>query len=635
MKLLYFLAVSLKEPFDTKLQWIQFLFGCDMNIFVAFYLLAVKKITSVKRLIPVTLLFAVCSIYAQEQLPVKDYTVGNKFIYSTFQEEVIADTIINGIQYGIVGLTHENRYERLYMRSNGDTVFQYYPTLLREQISYVWGQRCQNALGISFLNFSFGNACGDIDETISSPLMLYYSSQRRANQNSNWGSVRLVKPYGITEIGDSSQICRLEYFPGRGASRPSEYRGAGWFTVCYPFQNSVYRLVAGTVRGKPIRIDGIASPYFLRWFAASKTISYRQIQRVTLKLSSSITGRAANNVGIRSVQCSFAYDSSLIDIIALKTSIGNKPDSLRYSNGQAILYCTFLVDSSGVDIGYVDLQSKAVNDTSIVLNVTDYDVKYVSSEMPKIDMIVTPLNLSLQRIKLNFFLQSSYNTLSFGQRNEIAFGLSSLVPNVKMPLPSFSLALDTTDLDSLEILKINSTEKIIPAQITTNNGKREYFFAASSVSEPFPYTIGRIVFRSKSLLSKTMSLTLSTKSSERGIDYLPSEMVLRQQGLSELSLEPEILKQIAQGGISIKYIAPNPVHVNNVALRFIMGSSTDNLQIHFVNTLGVVVKSMNFSRYAYGIHEIYLSVDDIPPGSYYLVLRTDRSMTTRQILIQP
>ncbi len=127
---------------------------------------------------------------------------------------------------------------------------------------------------------------------------------------------------------------------------------------------------------------------------------------------------------------------------------------------------------------------------------------------------------------------------------------------------------------------------------------------------------------------------ISTKSIEEGIDYLPSEITFQQKGLSELALEPDILAQIVQGGVGIKYIAPNPANGNNVAVRFIIGSSTDNLQVQFVNSLGSVVTSVNFNKYSYGIHEIYPRVDDIPPGVYFLVIRTDRGMATRQILIQ-
>lgn len=332
-----------------------------MNTRAAFRSVVTQNLASIKRLILVVLLGTVSDIFAQEQLPVKDYTIGNKFVYLTFQEEVIADTVINGLRYGVVELSYQNRSDRLYMRSNSDTVFQYHPALLREQVSYIWGQGCQqNPFGISFLSYSFGNACGGVNESISSPLMLHYARERVIGQTSNWGSARIIKPFGITEIRDSNQYCRLEYIPGRGASRPAEFRGERWDTVCSRSETANYRLIAGMVRGQPIRISGNTSPYFLRWFASSKTIAFGQTQRVMLKFSNAYDGLSANNVGIRSVQCSFVYDSSLVAVISLKTSIGNKPDSLRYINGRAILYCTFLVDSNSVDLGYVDIQSKAV-----------------------------------------------------------------------------------------------------------------------------------------------------------------------------------------------------------------------------------------------------------------------------------
>lgn len=699
------------------------------------------------------------TVHAQESLPVKDYSVGNQFVYSVGTgiaiENIIADTLINGNRYGIAESNYGGNIQRYYMRSTDAATFQYDTTSKRESMVYSFGEWCVSSLGMSWMSDGLVSVCG-YNSSISNPMMLLYGNPNYNSSNASGGYARYIKPYGITEFG--TQYCHLVYSQGYGASRPAEYRGAGWYTVCSPRYSA--RLISGVIRGKVIDANGETSAFFLRWSAANSLVTYGQTQRITLQLTNALYGVPANRFGITSARCKLTLDTALVDIVSMKTAKGNRPDSVTYKDGKALLYCSFSVTPEVIDIGYIDVKSKSPIDTTLALSVENYAIvpapiyamtstlnlslkkpdaahlRWVSSnpvlnfnqtqrvffkcsgvssgrsifsyDIPAVycklsldtsfvrvvnmqtakgnrfdsvsysgrnmvmyctfatDSIKTEIgfidilsrspidtvislvvenpdirstlvsvttsvfSLSLQKLTLNFNITSA-SSASYGEQRTIPFGMQSAFTSSILTPPSYTISLDTLGLDSIEILAANSNTRIVPNKVTAMQGKVEYVFSPPVVPS-YPFVLGRLRFRSKSLKERENLISVFSSDRTLGIDYIPASIALKQTGLATLNLKPDFVTQLEQGQNFVKHLAPNPA-VDVLTVRYAMGASAENVQLELVNMLGIIMKSVNLADYAYGIHDIAVNVADIEPGIYFLRVRSNSNVEAQKVLI--
>ncbi len=591
--------------------------------------LAKKHLRCLATILVVLFLSSFYAAHAQESLPVKDYSVGNQFVYSVGSgsavENVVADTLINGVRYGIVESSYNNSYyntiSKYFMRSTESAIYQYDTATKRESLVYSYGDGCISSLGMSWINGGLVSVCG-FDAALSSPMIIYYGNPSFQASTNSGGYARYLKPYGIIAYGN--QYCHLEYSQGH-TTRPVEYSGAGWYTVCYP---SSAQLISGIVRGKSINLNGEPDSFFLRWTASNSIVGFRQTQRLSLKLTNALYGVPANRFGKTSARCSFTVDTSLVDIVGMKTAKGNQPDSIKYINGKALLYCSFSIAPESTDIGYIDITSKATKDTTLSLAVENYAI----IPTPMYAMTST-LNLSLQKLKMNFYVSNFTPSVSvgFSKRFTISFGMQSIFTPSVMPPPSYTLSLDTTGLDSIEIVAANSEAPLVPDKVTYSGGKTEYLFLRPAV-QSYPFAAGRLRFRSKSLQARENAISIFTNNTATGIEYIPASITLKQTGVAAFGFQPDFVSQLEQGKNLVKHLAPNPA-TDVLTIRYAMGNSAENVQLELVSTLGTVQKSVTLSKYDYGVHDIVMDVSDIAPGIYLLRVRSNGNVETQKVLI--
>jgi hypothetical protein len=448
------------------------------------------------------LVFVGCAtVHAQESLPVKDYSVGNQFVYSVGSgsavENVVADTLINGVRYGIVESSYGNSTSRYYMRSTETAVYQYDTTTKQEYLIYTFGQSCSNNLGINWLGG--GQPICGFSSPSSSPLMILYGNPNFSAKQETGGFTRVAKPYGITEY--DGQYCHFEYFQGH-LNRPPQYSEAGWFAVCY--RNSS-QLVSGVIRGKSIYQAG-ANPTFvlLHWAVPNSQVQYGQTQRVSLLLTNMLNGLSANQLNGLSVRCLLTLDTALFNIIEFKTNKGNRPDSIKYSNGKANIYCSFSVIQDSLNIGYIDIKSKATTDTTLSLAVENYFIDPAPTYVT-----TSTLTLSLHKpepVHLRWI--SSTSLLNYSQTQRVYFRCSGLDNARSVALSGITsarcrLALDTSLVDIIEM----QTAKGNLSDSVSYNGRKKIWCCTFS-TDSNNTDIGFIDIRSKSPIDTVLSLVV-------------------------------------------------------------------------------------------------------------------------------
>jgi hypothetical protein len=167
--------------------------------------------------------------------------------------------------------------------------------------------------------------------------------------------------------------------------------------------------------------------------------------------------------------------------------------------------------------------------------------------------------------------------------------------------------------------------------VTYSGKKVEYVFSRLS-GQLYPFTTGRLLFRSKSLQARENVLSIFTSNTATGIDYIPASITLKQEGVAAFGFQPDFVTQLEQGQNFVKHLAPNPA-VDVLTVRYAMGASAENVQLELVNMLGIVMKSVNLADYTYGVHDIAVNVADIEPGIYLLRVRSNGNVEAQKVLI--
>ena len=186
---------------------------------------------------------------AQPSLPVKDYSVGSRYVYQDrgqiMEEVVLRDTIILGERYGVVQSFGAIRF----MHSTDTDIYEYIPIRKRDTVLYHYGQSCASPASMYWLYISdFCTLSG-----VSSNSIQYakYSQPPTVFVGVNTYSGEFIeyeKPFGL--VSYSSKECHPVYSPpGQGASRPLEYRSpGGWYQSCSGSEK--IKLLSASVKGK-------------------------------------------------------------------------------------------------------------------------------------------------------------------------------------------------------------------------------------------------------------------------------------------------------------------------------------------------------------------------------------------------
>lgn len=186
---------------------------------------------------------------AQPSLPVKDYSVGSRYVYQDrgqiMEEVVLRDTIILGERYGVVQSFGAIRF----MRSTDTDIYEYIPIRKRDTVLYHYGQSCASPASMYWLYIpDFCTLSG-----VSSNSIQYakYSQPPTVFVGVNTYSGEFIeyeKPFGL--VSYSAKECHPVYSPpGQGASRPLEYRSpGGWYQSCSGSEK--IKLLSASVKGK-------------------------------------------------------------------------------------------------------------------------------------------------------------------------------------------------------------------------------------------------------------------------------------------------------------------------------------------------------------------------------------------------
>lgn len=579
------------------------------------------------------------SAFSQSSLPVKDYTVGNRFVYSylstnggsrpdIIEETVIKDTVIGNRLYGVVSSQYLQKdwfIGRYYVRSNDTAVYQYFLAEKSEKMIYRIGQYCANSLGASW--FYADHICDT--SPLANSLESKYSYYQYVNSFTdgqgqrfdayNQGTIRYVKPFGIVNYWSKS--CRPEYTTGH-ATRPEPGR---YYQVC---NSSTIELIGGSVNGKSIG-DTIGT-FLVSWLSPGSSV-YGQNCRIGLQCVEKQTGLSASRYGVTDVSCSLTLDTALVQITEIQTKRGNKPDSLSYANGKLTLYCTFTYSPQSDTLrGFIIIQSKAVSETSLTLLADNVRT------MPEREITTATSSLGLRKAPISFYIgkRTARDSCSYGQEVRLSFGLfnEDLATLALLPANlSCRIMIDTTSIDSIEVLLPIGEQRVTASRIKTNQNVRELEYTLPL--QPSPTKMGVLRFRSKAFDPAVNIISIVGINPPPGFEYPWNyDQRLQQIGLTKVVAKSDVIDALKRGQNVINYIAPNP-STDNFTIRYAMGSSVERITVELLNSLGIHVRSFTLPQSTYGISDFTVNVGDLSPGMYLLTVRSNANIETQRVLI--
>ncbi len=297
-----------------------------------------------------------------------------------------------------------------------------------------------------------------------------------------------------------------------------------------------------------------------------------------------------------------------------------------------LLNCTFTTTNDNSNVGYIDIRHKApLFESDVVFSVENPMLNPTSS------VITSSLTLSLKKSDLPFVIgsanSSGWGWVTYGQEKSLLFGLK-LPQTSQQLLPLFpariscKISLDTTGLENIQVLMPTSEERLTPDSVTVSG-------SIMNLHCTFPMSvssIGRVRFRSKSLVQRDNAFSIIGKSAPPGFRDIPSQFTFRQTGVSGLELDSNQLVQLEQGQNIINYIAPNPA-ADNLIIQYIVATPAENITVELMNTLGATVLSAALPKQSYGIYDLPLDLKGIPAGMYLLRVRSNTNTETHRVMI--
>jgi hypothetical protein len=145
--------------------------------------------------------------------------------------------------------------------------------------------------------------------------------------------------------------------------------------------------------------------------------------------------------------------------------------------------------------------------------------------------------------------------------------------------------------------------------------------------------LGRLRIRSTSIKQRETPISIVGINPPPGFMYISTNSTLLQQtGIATFFLNSDQIAQLEQKQNIVQYIAPNPA-ADNLVIRYIMGTESDNITLELINAFGATIYSDTLSKQGYGIQDLPLDVRGMPSGMYILKIRSNTRLETHQILI--
>lgn len=167
---------------------------------------------------------------AQSLLPVKDYSVGSRYVYQDrgeiMEEVVLRDTLILGERYGVVQSFGAIRF----MRSTDTDIYEYIPIRKRDTVLYHYGQSCATPASMYWLYIpDFCSLSGTSSNSIQYAKYSLAPTVFVGISSYSGEFIEYEKPFGL--VSYSAKECHPEYSPGH-TTRPPQYAGGGWYQSC-------------------------------------------------------------------------------------------------------------------------------------------------------------------------------------------------------------------------------------------------------------------------------------------------------------------------------------------------------------------------------------------------------------------
>lgn len=592
-------------------------------------------------------------VLSQQALPIKDFSVGNRFVYlhnnGLIEESVIGDTTIGTKRYGKVQIKAGTTIigQPLFMRATDSALYQYLLSTNSEILLYRLGQRCTNTLLPWTSNVS--SFCDANPRYSNNNNTLTYVEVANAINNSGLSfngdatyqrhTTIVTKPFGL--VLDSTTSCQI--FGSRvdvpcHTTRPDpgcQPVVISSYKICTPAFTTV--LLRSVVQGVEANMID-TGPYNVS-LGFSRTVYYPESFRLQFLCTHSVTQRPAANYGIPSLSCRIPIDTNLVQILQVQTLNGSRPDSVTFSGNNAILHCTFSTKND--DSSFILLKPKAfTKDTNI----------HIAIERPVIPLsLISPINfvpisnrIALKRGSMALFVdgldaQASIrnNVVEYGQEHSLEFAPMWLGALTRSLLPdslSFMLSIDTTGLENIGFFEAATLRRIKEDSVGIRGNIKTFFCTAPT--PPTFQKIGMVRFRSKAIFATQNTISiLGTKSPPGFIfrtDYnLPN--IFRQLGLLR-QLPRDVALALNSGNNVIQSIAPNPAR-DELNVAYITSRPTESIGLELINTLGVVAFSIELPKHDVGRFEFPIAIHGLPNGMYFLRIRTNSSIETRPIIV--
>jgi hypothetical protein len=528
------------------------------------------------------------------------------------------------------------------MRSNDSAVYQYLPRIKRDTLLYKFGQPCASSI-LPWTNAT--PICDTAPQITSGNTMVTYTQKAVAlnysgltyNGDLNYGSriTSIVKPYGL--VLDSVTYCQIygtrvevpchTTRPDPGCQPYVIYS----YKSCTPTSTTI--LLSSVINGVEKSMIN-PGPYNLNLSTGGLTY-YPEPFRLQFLCTNSATNLPALNYGITSVKCDVPVDTSLVEILEIQTANGPHPDSITFSDRKTILHCTFLTNNDGTN--YIRLKPKAfTKDTNVRFTIEH--PRITTALLSTVRFVSVPARVEIYRSSISLYVDGleprvsvRNDEVAYGNEHSLNFGPMWVGGLTRLLLPdslSFMLSIDTTGLENIRILEINSPS-IIRTDSIRIHGKIKSFFCTA----PTPL-IGTVRFRSKSIFATQNTVSAIGIQNPPGFVFEQSYThpnTFRQLGI--LNQFPRNLAlQLINGNNVVQYIAPNPAS-DDITVRYILSRPADEIFLELINLLGVVVISTTLPKQDIGRYELPLDIHSIPNGMYLLKVRSNNNVETHPIMV--
>jgi hypothetical protein len=378
-------------------------------------------------------------------------------------------------------------------------------------------------------------------------------------------------------------------------------------------------------------------PYYIN-FTGGHTY-YPEPFRLQFLCTNSATNLPASNYGITSIKCDVPVDTSLVEILEIQTANGPHPDSITFLDRKTILHCTFLANNDGTN--YIRLKPKAFTKDTNVRFTIEHPIT-TSAFSSIVSFASIPTRVDIYRSSIALYIEGldprasvRNDEVAYGNEHSLNFGPGWVRGLTRSLLPdslSFMLSIDTTGLENIRILQINSPSIIRPDSIRIQ-GKIKSFFCTAPT--PLSYQrIGTVRFRSKSIFATQSTISAIGTQNPPGFIFEKSYTqpnTFRQLGLI-IQLPQNLALQLIDGNNVVQYIAPNPAR-DDITVRYILSRPTDEIFLELINLLGVVVISTTLPKQDIGRYELPLDIHSIPNGMYLLKVHSNNNVETHPIMV--